>query len=122
DATVTVSLKATGAGGDDIDTLVVNVHNVAPVIDSATNTGPVNEGSSVTINVTAHDAAGANDPLTITYDYGSGYVASNSHVFADNGLYTVGVRVDDGDGGVTLSSTQVTVNNVAPVIDSATNT
>jgi Ca2+-binding RTX toxin-like protein len=96
----------------------VIVNNVEPVIDSATNSGPINEGSSATISVAAHDAAGANDPLTITYDYGdgNGYVAGNSHTFADNGSYIVGVKVSDGDGGVTLGSTTVIVNNVAPTL------
>ena len=42
-----------------------------------------------------------------------------SHIYADNGVYTVTVTVIDDDGGVTAQTFNVTVNNVAPTLDRA---
>src|SRR5262249_29236022 len=39
-----------------------------------------------------------------------------SHTYADNGVYTVTVRVFDDDGGVDQKTFQVTVNNVTPTL------
>ena len=39
-----------------------------------------------------------------------------SHIYADNGVYTVTVTVMDDDGGVTVQTFEVTVNNVAPTL------
>jgi VCBS repeat-containing protein len=46
-------------------------------------------------------------PTTGTFDA--------SHVYADDGVYTVTVTVHDDDGGSATQTFQVTVNNVAPV-------
>ncbi|MBF8266567.1 MAG: hypothetical protein HW388_75 [Dehalococcoidia bacterium] len=40
-----------------------------------------------------------------------------SHVYADNGTYTVTVTVTDDDGGSGFDTLTVTVNNVAPVVN-----
>ena len=45
-----------------------------------------------------------------------------SHIYADNGVYTVTVTVMDDDGGVTVQTFEVTVNNVAPTLDVAPDT
>ena len=39
-----------------------------------------------------------------------------SHIYADNGDYTVTVTLIDDDGGVTVQPFEVTVNNVAPTL------
>ena len=40
------------------------------------------------------------------------------HIFVDNGLYEATVTVTDEDGASTTSSLSITVNNVAPIIES----
>ena len=39
-----------------------------------------------------------------------------SHTYADNGIYTVTVTVNDDDGGSDTETFEVTVNNVAPTL------
>nr|NIM51703.1 hypothetical protein [Gemmatimonadales bacterium]NIR02135.1 hypothetical protein [Gemmatimonadales bacterium] len=53
------------------------------------------------------------EPGTVTEAGGSGTV-DGSHVYADDGVYTVTVTVDDGRGGIASDSYEVTVTNVAP--------
>jgi PKD repeat protein len=113
----TVGVRAFDGRDYAYDTATVNVTNVAPTITSASSTSPVPEGSPVTVNVAATDPAGANDPLTYQFDFDSdgNYEVSSttgqaSHVYADNGTYTVGVRVTDVDGGV------ATLAGAAPVL------
>ncbi|GAA5508449.1 PKD domain-containing protein [Novipirellula caenicola] len=117
--TVALRVRDNDGAFSSIDTAVVNIANVPPTINSVTNTGPVNEGSSVSVSVSATDPI---DPLLYEFDFDNngvyevGPITSNSasHVFADDGTYPVNVRVTDGDGGVDTSSTVVTVNNAAP--------
>ncbi len=100
----------------------VTVNNLPPTIISVTNDGPIDEGSSSTVTVSATDPAGSNDPLSYEFDcdndliYEVGPQAGNSAScsFGDNGSFQVNVRVTDGDGGEDADSTTVTVNNVAP--------
>jgi hypothetical protein len=115
-----------GDGGIVTDSTLVSVNNVAPNITNVANTGPIAEGSVVTITVTANDIAGPADPLQYQFDcdnngaYEIGPQASNTAActFGDNGTRIVNVRVNDGDGGAPTSTTPVTVNNVAPSITS----
>jgi len=124
----TVTLTVTdNVGGVGTASAVIQVNNVAPTITGVTAIpNPVNEGASTTITVNATDPAGDNDPLTYSFDCNgdgdftdSGEVSgqsTNSHpcTFPDDSVHTVNVSVDDGDTGVTTSSVDVTVNNVAP--------
>ena len=41
----------------------------------------------------------------------------STHIYADNGAYTVTVTVTDDDGGVTVDTLIVTVQNVAPTLN-----
>ncbi|HXE89903.1 MAG TPA: PKD domain-containing protein [Terriglobales bacterium] len=123
--TVTVEDKDGDSGNT---TFQVDVANLPPEITNVSNNGPVNEGSPVDITVTASDPAGAADPLSYSFDCNNDSVyevgpqssATGSCTFADNGTYTVGVKVDDGDGGVDTDSTVVAVNNVAPSVNAPT--
>jgi hypothetical protein len=121
DGTFTVTLTANDGVNAPVSVSAdVTVSNANPVINSVTNSGPISEGSSATITVTAQDP-GSNDTLSYAYDCdnnGSYESATGSCSFADNAgsPFTVGVQVTDDDGGSATSSTQVTVNNANPVV------
>ncbi|MCA9995923.1 MAG: hypothetical protein KDE56_09270, partial [Anaerolineales bacterium] len=105
----------------------MTVNNVAPTISSVTNDGPVDEGSSVTISVTASDVANKADPLRYEFDcdndgdYEVGPQASSSTSCTLSSSGSVNVRVTDGDGGEATDATTVSVNNLDPVINSVSN-
>jgi len=117
-----------GQGGTSTTTFALVVNNVAPTIVSVSNNGPVITGNPATITVTATDPAGANDPLTYSFDcdnngtFEVGPQAGNSAActFATAGSHTVKVRVADDDGGVATGSTVVTVVFPPPSCASAT--
>jgi PKD repeat protein len=107
-------------GGQAIDTVNVRVNNIAPVIASATNNGPVGEGSPVTLAVVASDVG--SDTLSYAFDWGNdgNFEPANpsdpmSHTWYNQGKYPVGIRVDDGDGAQVFTSTTVSVYNLPPV-------
>lgn len=100
----------------------VSVTNVRPTIDSVTNTGPVNEGSPVRVDIEASDPGA--DTLDYSFDWNgiNGYADDilnqaepfAEHVFFRQGEHRVGVRVRDDDGGFIEGATTVVVNNVPP--------
>jgi DNA/RNA endonuclease G (NUC1)/PKD repeat protein len=82
------------------------------------------EGSSVSF-----DGTGSSDPdgeaLTYAWDFGDGTTgtgASPTHVYADNGTYTVTLTVKDPVGADDSQSRVVTISNVAPVVKTVTAT
>ena len=116
--TYTVTLTVTDDdGGFDTDTMTVTVSNVAPVAGAGTDQS-VDEGDTVNFSGTATDA-GTGDTHTYEWDFDDGDTASGTlaptHVFADNGTYTVTLTVTDDDGGFDTATMTVTVANVAPV-------
>ncbi len=110
-----------GDGGTDESTTTVDVRNDVPLITAVTATQPLAEGQSATIEVEASDAGGA---LSYefdcdgdgAYEVGPQPDSSTECAFGDDGAYSVLVRVTDADGAAAGSSTQVVVDNVAPVI------
>jgi len=89
DANYTATVVVTDDEGDSGSTdFAATVNNLAPVVE-----------------------AGA-----LTQDAGSGSV-DGSHVYADNGVYTVTVTVTDDNAGVGSDTFTVTVNNVAPTVE-----
>lgn len=102
--------------------------NVSPIINSVANSGPVNEGSPVTVTVNATDPDNSAGGLTYEFDFDNNgtYEVTNttgvaSHTYADDNPtgtpfdnLTVNVRVSDTRGGVDTDSTTVRVNNVPP--------
>ena len=102
----------------------VTVSNVAPTLTSIFQVGTIHEGNDTRIVAQATDPAQSNDPLTFTFDcddddtYETAAIPATSAAdcfFDDNGIFTVNVRVTDGDGGEdTGSVTDVEVLNRDP--------
>jgi hypothetical protein len=103
--------------------------NDPPVV----NGGPdkiVDEGQTVSLDPSTFSDGDTFDTHTSTIDWGDGTpvetgivnefdgagTVSGSHVYADNGLYTVEVCVTDDDGASTCDALNITVNNVAPIL------
>ncbi len=97
-------------GGADIALLKLNL-----------NKPLVNEGEVVSFSGSYNDAGNA-DTHIVEWDFGDSSIASDSltpsHVYADNGEYTVTLTVTDDDGGIGTDTLTVTVNNVDPVLSS----
>jgi PKD repeat protein len=111
-------------GAAAVRVLRIVVNNAAPVIGAVTvETSNPREASPVVFRVSASDRGGSADPLTYAFDFDNNgiYEVTSpasvvTHRFADNGTYTVGVKVRDGSGVEATSSVQVNVANVNPSI------
>ena len=117
--TVTVNVTDNqGATGTGSATVTVN----APPHINSFSGGTINEGGTYTSNGSFTDPDSTS--WTGTVDYGdssgshsltlSGMNFSLSHVYKDNGTYTVTVSVTDNQGATGTGTATVTVNNVAP--------
>ena len=119
---VTITDDDTGVGQGMAD---ITILNVAPrdlvVIGPA---GSVNEGSQTSISV-AFDDPGTLDTYTYVVYWGDGKSSTGSvgvggrafdetHIYADNGTYTVLVEITDDDTGLGTGGTGIGVINVAP--------
>ena len=137
--TYTVRLTVTDDdGGTGTDTLVVAISNVAPTVDA----GPdqtANEGEGVTLTSVTFNDKGTRDTHTASINWGDGTVeagtvvetpfgppgstagmngtVSGSHVYADNGAYTVTITVNDDEGGTAADTLLVTVSNLPPTVN-----
>ncbi len=85
-----------------------------------TEGSPANEGDEVSFMGTFIDP-GTADTHTYSWDFDDGSTAtgilSTTHVFTDNGIFTVTLTVTDDDGGVGTASLNIVVYNVAPTAD-----
>jgi VCBS repeat-containing protein len=101
------------------------VVNVAPSVNTGTN-ATIDEGVVFTRTGSFTDP-GSMDTWTATVNYGDGSgtqaltlnpdkTFSLSHVFGDNGTYSVTVRVQDDDLGIGSSVLTVSVQNVPPTV------
>jgi hypothetical protein len=127
-------------GGMGSATAEAQVVNLPPIVD-ATLPPSINEAEDFVLTVTATDPG--SDDITISLDWGDGstetvtyyndgvgpdppnspggvypftVVEDFTHVYGDNGDFTVTITVTDDDGGVTMEEIVVPVNNVAPTI------
>src|SRR5215217_726466 len=115
-----------GDGGSDTADVTVDItpFDDPPVIDAVTvtNTGPVEEGSPATIEVTATDPDTPSSSLSYSFDcdndgtFEKGPRASNTETctYFDNGTFPVQVKVTDDTENSDTASANVLVVNVAP--------
>jgi PKD repeat protein len=112
--------------------MTVTVHNVAPEVTSITG-GELNEGSLLDTSISFTDPGDEDEEWlehgygrwSVQVDYGDGtvnsFVLENkedftlSHWYMDNGVYTLTVRIFDGEDVGTATS-QVIVHNVDPQV------
>ena len=135
--TVTVTVTDDN-GASTSDTLTVTVNNVAPTVEAGVNQ-MADEGYVVSLGPTTFNDLGTLDTHTAIIDWGDTIVeagvvtespfgppgstagadgtVSGSHVYADDGTYTVTVTVTDDEGASTSDTLEVTVLNVAPTVD-----
>jgi large repetitive protein len=124
-------LTGNGTSEEDSASQTINIMpvNDAPTVDHG---GPyvISEGDSLSLNASGStDIDG--DTLTYRWDLNNdatyditttsatiapAWGALNSYGIDDDGVYTIGLQVDDGNGGIVTTSTTVTVNNVAPTL------
>ncbi len=142
DGTYVVTLTvADDDGGSLTYATTIRVSNVAPTVDAGADAA-ADEGSPIAFTFTFTDpgfdqpAAGTVEDFTAAVDWGDGTsapLAANevpgnpgvpttgtidaTHVFADNGVYTVTVTVCDDDGGCGSDALAVDAANVAPTVD-----
>jgi len=109
-STHTVKLRVVDkAGNESITETTVTVNNVAPRITNIQTNAPVPQGKPAELTISATDPAGDLDPLTFRFDCdGDGHhetpgVGNVGTCKLDPAMATstIGVEVDDGDGGIT---------------------
>ena len=108
--------------------------NTSPIANAG---GPyvISEGNSVDLDGSASSDPDA-DPLTYVWDLDNdgnfgeagepttvsptvSWTTLQSFGITNNGIYTIGLQVSDGNGGVDSATTMLTVNNVSPAITSS---
>jgi PKD repeat protein len=117
----TIYLKVTDDdGGQNTDSTTVSIFNIAPTAHTG---GPYSgdEGAQITLAGTADDPGA--DILAFEWDldndglYDEATGDAPLWTWSDDGVFIIGLRVTDDDGGVHTNSSTVTVFNVAPVPD-----
>jgi MYXO-CTERM domain-containing protein len=128
DGTYTFGLRVTDDGGaTDTDTASVVVANAPPSVTTISGPANADEGSSVSFTAQGTDPSPIDAAaLTYSWDWGDGSAPSTgataSHTWADNGTYTITVTATDPEGATGSSTVSITVDNVAPVIDTTPGT
>ena len=114
DVTVTVTYTD---GSTTTHSFRILVDNVAPTVEAGGN-ATISEGDAVNF-VGSFADPGVLDTHTILWDFGDSATGSGlnpSHVYADNGQYTVTLTVVDNQGDVGYDTLTVTVVNASPTV------
>ncbi len=129
DGDFTVRLRVSdNDGGITEKTMAIEVRNVPPTVDAGSDI-TTNEGQAVTVRGSASDPS-AQDTLTYAWDLdydGDTFTPDTSDktatvTYPDGPATKVAaLRVRDDDGGETIDTIKVTVNNVSPVITDVSN-
>src|SRR5262249_46483572 len=130
DGSFTYSPSANFNGSDsftykaDDGLLDSNVATVSITINPVQDPPVANAGADQTANeadVVTFNGGSSSDPdgdsLTYSWDFGDGGVGTGvapTHTYADDGIFTVTLTVNDGHGNSDSDNMMVTVNNVAP--------
>ena len=132
---ITVTLVNEDGVFSNAATFDLTVNNVAPTgtpWNTSMDSGPINEGSSAIVMVYApSDPSSADMTAGFSYAYdfdndgtldtlytpGASTATVPGSYLADNPEQIVGISIRDKDGGTTLLTTTVTINNVTPTID-----
>ena len=106
--------------------ITINVANADPVV-AAPPAASGDEGSILTLEAAFVTDPGTADTHTATVDWGdgsavegvvvdpaTGEISVGSHLYADNGAFSVTICAEDDDGGVGCGETEVVVANVEP--------
>ena len=120
DWTGTATVEVSDGELADADEAEVTVRNVAPTVEAGADQ-TVDEGAAVSFTGSFTDP-GSGDTHTLVWDFGDGSAPVTgtlepTHVYADNGSYTVILTVTDDDNGESSDQLTVTVDNVAPMVD-----
>ncbi len=129
DGVYTVTITATDPDGQMVTTtLTYTVTNPAPVVDTAVADSSVVDGEAVTITPSISDpdgddltysVSGLPDGLSIDPMTGeiTGVVDNSASQGGPNGdgVYTVTITADDGEGGVITDTFEITVSNPVPI-------
>jgi PKD repeat protein len=112
-----VSLTVSDQEGASTTVTATATVTTDPPIASAGPNQTVNEGTAVTFAGTASGGVGS---LTYQWTFGDGASTAGTltptHTYTSDGTYTATLTVTDSQGNVRASTTQVTVNNVAPTV------
>src|SRR5919198_5006508 len=130
-ASPTVTITADdGKGGTASTSFSLTVNNVAPAVTPAANQ-TATEGTSKSFNVGSFSDPGADSPWAVDVFWGdgtphttftttsTGALSTQDHTYADNGTYTVSVKVTDKDGGTDTKTFTITVANANPAVTAA---
>jgi PKD repeat protein len=120
--TYIVILNVSDSSGNwDIDTINVHVSNVKPVANAGADISS-DEGDVVLFDASLSSDTPSDLPeLAYVWYFGDGEVGSGkttSHVFNNEGTYTVTLIVTDDDGAMDSDSLVVIVNDVPPEVNS----